>query len=175
LPAQLGWQHAPLWHSAPAAQPQSAGQFSQFSPLWQPLMPQPTIVTHWPFEQPWPAAHVPHSPPQALSPHCLPSHDGLQHCPVLVQTLSLPHVQSAGQFSQFSPDWQPFMPQATMSTHWPLWQVLLAAHVPQTPPQPSGPHTLSVQAGVQHCPSSVHAWPAAQAQSAAQLEQVSPS
>jgi hypothetical protein len=41
--------------------------------------------------------------------------------------------------------------------HCPLaLQMLPAAHAPQVPPQPSGPHVLPAQLAAQHCPDALH-------------------
>jgi hypothetical protein len=83
-------------------------------------MPQPTRVTHLPAEQPSPLAQVPQVPPQPSSPHTLSLQLREQHWPVERQTLPEPQPQSAGQFAQFSPAWQPFAPHKTASMHRPF-------------------------------------------------------
>lgn len=52
---------------------------------------------------------------------------------------------------------KPELTQVPLLLH--VWPEL---HVPQVPPQPSGPQVLPLQLGVQHVPELVHVWPLAQ-------------
>lgn len=83
----------------------------------------------------------------------------------------MPQPQSAEQLPQVSPEPHTPSPQPT---HCDPLQLSVPGHAVQVPPQPSeSPHPLPLQLGVQQLPW-WQVWPGPQAQSAAQLEQVSP-
>jgi hypothetical protein len=101
----------------------------------------------------------------------LPLQFGVQQAPP-THTPPTPHLQSAGQFVQFSPSLHTLSPHCT---HWNVAsQVLPMGHVPQTEPQPSAPHSFPLHSGVQHVPAGVQL-PCMHWQSCWQMLQSSPS
>jgi hypothetical protein len=84
-------------------------------------------------------------------------------------------AQSAEQVLQFSPiaGLQVWLPQEALATQVPDWHRKPAPHPgPHSPPQPSSPHCLPAQFGVQHAPA-LHR-PVPQVQSPGHDSQVSP-
>jgi hypothetical protein len=70
--------------------------------------------------------------------------------------VGVPGTQMFEQHSAFVVQVPPFSPQQAPLIHvWPVEQPL-----PQVPPQPSSPHVLLSQLGVQHVPLT-HTWPEA--------------
>jgi hypothetical protein len=92
-------------------------------------------------------------PPQPSSPHCLPVQFGAQH--VLLMQLPPWHAQSAGHEVQSSciAGSQTWSPHEACSRHVPeTHRKPVLQPAPQVPPQPSSPHCLPVQFGMQHAP-----------------------
>ncbi len=135
----------------------------------QPLGQLVALQTHWPVVllQTSPDGQVPQEPSQPSGPHSLPWQAGWQtqsplthcSCPVQVSQISPP----VPQFSLVLPgvmhgpaavSQQPLGQLVALQTHWPvvLLQTSPDGQVPQEPSQPSGPHSLPWQFGVQHCP-----------------------
>jgi hypothetical protein len=86
--------------------------------------------THWPFWQVALPPHVPHEPPQPLSPHSLPEQFGEQ---VVVQApfwqVSLPLQSPQVPPQPFGPHSLPLHCGTQLPVvHWPFWQDSPAAH-----------------------------------------------
>jgi hypothetical protein len=98
----------------------------------------------------------------------------------LVSMQVLPPHRAPLQQSASEPAWSPAGTQpvhslVVWSQTWPLGQSvsIVQVQVPQLPPQPSSPHVLPVQSGVQHCPLSVRqTWPLGQVETQVLLWQV---
>jgi hypothetical protein len=110
-----------------------------------------------PFWQAWVAPQLPHEPPHASSPHCLPAHCLVQQ-PLLKHTSPFEHPQSAPQLAQFSPDWQTPLPHTSARKHLKLGLHTYPFAQPggHWPPHVSSPHSLPEHCGVQHVPAAVH-------------------
>lgn len=111
---------------------------------------------------------LPQLPLQPSDPHCLPRQSGVQQAPS-THTEPPVHVQSLGQDEQVSPFPQLPSPQPTQA---PAVHVKVPPHEPQLPPQPSDPHALPVQFGVQQA-SRLHTVPPVQLQSELHVPQFS--
>jgi hypothetical protein len=150
LPAQLGVQQLPavvqVW---PGVQAQSCAQLLQFSPVWQPFTPHLISGMHAPSVQSSPSWHIPQVPPQPSLPQCLPAQSGAQQAP-RKQTLGAHGQSPVHELPQSSPGSQAWFPQVDDTTHSPFEQICCPSHLPQVPPQPSSPHFLPLQLGVQH-------------------------
>jgi hypothetical protein len=107
-----------------------------------------------------------------LGPHSLPAQVGVQQVPLCVQTLPEAQGQSCGQLAHVSPLVHTLLLHT--ATQAPFWQASPRSQVPQVLPQPSLPHIALPQLGVQHVPVDRQVAPDGHAQSAGQLEQVSP-
>jgi len=135
-------------------------------------MLSPHIGTQSPPLQVRPDPHSPQLPPHPSGPHSLPVQLGVQHVPLLEHTAPELQGQSWGQLLQFSPEVQTPLPHTAAQT--PPWQVNPTPQMPQLPWQPSSPHALLVQFGMQQVPLARQVAPDAHVQSEGQFAQVSP-
>ena len=97
-----------------------------------------------------PSPQPPQDPPQPSSPHCFPVQSGVQpppmHVPEMVVLTGLTGpAQSAAPIrsAHFTTT-----PGSTPATRTPLVQIVAPRQIPQTPPQPSVPHSFPLQSGV---------------------------